>query len=219
MEPGHHFDMAIKGLHQTILKMGSLVEDAVRKSVIAFGTDNCTLADQVISDDAVIDALQIDLENSAMRIIASEQPVARGLRELVTVTRIAANLERIGDHARHIAKSVHSIPMEVREIALPSVKLMSDVGIGMMHDSLSAFVEQNVEAARQVAERDDAIDAERRVLYGRLITMMKENPEWIDHGVSLMFLNRFLERLGDHVTDVCQWVVFTESGEYVELNK
>lgn len=219
MEPGHHFDMEIKGLHQMTLRMGSLVEDAVRKSVIAFGTDNTVLADQVIADDAVIDALQIDLENSAMRIMASEQPVARGLRGLVTVTRIAANLERIGDHARYIAKAVQKIPMEVREIALPSVKLMSDIGISMIHDSLSAYVEQNVEAARQVAARDDAIDAERRVLYGRLITMMKENPEWIDHGVSLMFLNGFLERLGDHVTDVCQWVVFAESGEYVELNK
>ena len=219
MEPGHHFDMEIKGLHQMILRMGSLVEDAVRKSVVAFGTDDSALADQVITDDKVIDALQIDLENSAMRLIASEQPVARGLRDLVTITRIAANLERIGDHARHIAKTVHKIPREVREVALPSVRLMSDIGISMLHDSLSAFVGHDVGAAREVAGRDDEIDAERKVLYARLIALMKENPDWIDHGVSLMFLNRFLERLGDHVTDVCQWVVFTESGEYVELNK
>lgn len=219
MEPRHHFDVELKDLYQMILKLGSLVEDALRKSVKALRTNDADLAATVISEDEAIDALQIEIENSATHIIATEQPVARDLRELITTTKIAANLERIGDHARHIAKVANKISMDILESALPSVRLMSDIGISMVHESLTAFVEQNADAAREIADRDDAIDAEHKVLYAKLIAVMRENPDWIDHGVSLLFLNRFLERLGDHVTDVCQWVIFAKSGEYVELNK
>jgi phosphate transport system protein len=89
----------------------------------------------------------------------------------------------------------------------------------MVHDSLTAFVEQDAEKAHRVAERDDEVDAAHKKLYQSLVDVMRERPEWIEHGVKLMFLNRYLERLGDHVTNMCEWVVFAKTGEHVELNK
>ena len=89
----------------------------------------------------------------------------------------------------------------------------------MVHESLTAFVEQDEQKARTVAKQDDQMDAEHRAFYQRVVDMMREHSEWIDHGVDLLFLNRFLERLGDHVTNMCEWVIFGKSGEHVELNK
>lgn len=219
MEPRHHFNEELNDLYQLILKMGAQVEDALSKSITALSTRDLELAKSVIENDAVIDGLQVTIEDQATQIIALEQPVATDLRELVTTTKIASDLERIGDHARHISKAATSLPQEVVDIAIESIRSMAKVGIGMVHDALSAFVEQDAHKAREIADRDDQIDAIHRRLYAILVDAMREHPEWIQYGVNLLFLNRFLERLGDHVTNMCEWVVFAKTGEHVELNK
>jgi phosphate transport system protein len=219
MEPRTHLNEELGRLHERILKMGALVEEALRKAVRALATDDEALAQEVIRGDEEVDNLHHDLEDFATRIIALEQPVATDLRELITSTKLAGGLERIGDHARHIAKITNTLPQPVLSATLPSIERMSEIGIGMVHDSLTAFVDEDVNRAREVAERDDEIDAEHRQLYQNVVAMMKEHPEWITHGVDLMFLNRYLERLGDHVTNMCEWVVFAKTGLHLELNK
>lgn len=214
-----HLNEELTELHERMLKMGALVEEALRKAVTALATDDGALAQEVIRGDDEIDRLHNELEDYATRVIALEQPVASDLRELITATKLAGELERIGDHARHIARIVNTLPQPVLASALPSIERMARIGIGMVHDSLTAFVDENIEVAQEVANRDDQIDAEHRVLYQKLVDMMKDHPEWIVHGVDLMFLNRFLERLGDHVTNMCEWVVFAKTGVHQELNK
>ena len=215
----HHYQTDLNALYQLILKLGSMVEAALNKAITALSIHDTDLAATVIAGDGEIDALAIAIEDEATRIIAMEQPVATDLRELITTTKLAGGLERIGDHARHVAKRVSVIPHEVIAPALPGIRTMAEIGIGMMRDSLTAFVDQDADLARDVAERDDRIDAVHRTLYQEMIELMKRNPASIGHGVNVMFLNRFLERLGDHVTNMCEWVVFAKTGDHVELNK
>ncbi|MFW5742510.1 MAG: phosphate signaling complex protein PhoU [Spirochaetota bacterium] len=219
METRLQLDKQLSDLYQDILKMGALVEEALNKSIEALRKDDSELADSVVSGDDAIDRLHMDIEDRSTQIIALEQPVATDLRELITATKIGADLERIGDHARHIARVVRTLPAELLAVALPIIEEMAKVGISMVHDSLTAFVDQDPDRARTVATRDDEIDAAHERLYRSLVDVMRDRPEWIEHGVKLMLLNRYLERLGDHVTNICEWVIFAKSGEHVELNK
>ena len=219
METRLQLDQQLGELYQQILRMGAMVEEALQKAVEALQTDNQELAELVSAEDAKIDLLHIAIEDMSTQIIALEQPVATDLRELITATKLASDLERIGDHARHIARRVNKLPKEMLEKAVPSIDEMAKVGISMLHDSLSAYVDQDEAKAREVAKKDDAIDSAHRKLYKSLVAMMQAHPEWIEQGVELMFLNRYMERLGDHVTNMCEWVIFARSGEHVELNK
>lgn len=219
MEPRTRLNEELKDLKERILKMGALVEKALRKAVKALSTDDRTLAEEVIAGDQEVDRAHHDIEDFATRVIALEQPVATDLRELISATKLASGLERIGDHARHIARLSGRMPQPVLAAALPSIQSMAETGIRMVHDALLAFVDEDVGSAQRVADRDDEIDAEHKRLYQILVDMMTEHPEWIDHGVDLMFLNRFLERLGDHVTNMCEWVIFARTGIHEELNK
>ena len=212
-------DRQLGELYQLILKMGAHVEEALGKSIEALKNRDLELASSVIAGDDAIDELHMQVEDRATQIIALEQPVATDLRELITATKIGADLERIGDHARHIARVVETLPPDLVALTLPNIETMARIGISMMHDGLTAFVDQDAELAREVAGRDDQIDDAHKRLYQNLVDIMRDRPEWIEHGVKLMFLNRYLERLGDHVTNICEWVVFAKTGEHLELNK
>lgn len=205
-------------LYNQIMKLGALVEEALGKSIEALKTEDRELANSVIAGDAAIDELHLGIEDLSTQIIALEQPVATDLRELITATKIAADLERIGDHARHIAKTCNALPADLLARAIEPIEKMARIGISMVHDSLTAFVDQDANQARKVAERDDEIDTAHKELYRDLIETMRGRPEWIEYGVTTMFLNRYLERLGDHVTNICEWVIFAKTGDHVELN-
>jgi phosphate transport system protein len=219
METRLQLDQQLNELYQQILKMGSLVEEGLRKSIEALRTNNEELARIVMDEDQKIDDLHVNIEDMSTQIIAMEQPVATDLRELITANKIVGDLERIGDHARHIARRVNKLPQDLLSRALPSIENMARTGIGMVHDAITAYVEQDEARAREVAQLDDEIDSAHRALYKNLVTIMQERPEWVEYGVELMFLNRYMERLGDHVTNICEWVVFAKSGQHVELNK
>jgi len=219
METRLQLDKQLGDLYQLILKMGALVEEALNKSIEALKNDDEELARSVIDGDDLIDAIHMQVEDQSTQIIAMEQPVATDLRELITATKIGADLERIGDHARHIARVVKTLPRDLVAASLPNIEKMAGIGISMVHDALTAYVDQDAEKARSVALRDDEIDDAHKRLYQDLVEIMRNQPEWIEYGVRLMFLNRYLERLGDHVTNICEWVIFAKTGDHVELNK
>ncbi len=219
METRLQLDKQLGELYQLILKMGALVEEALNKSIEALKNDDEALATSVIDGDDLIDEIHMQVEDQSTQIIAMEQPVATDLRELITATKIGADLERIGDHARHIARVVKTLPADLLAASLPNIEKMAGIGISMVHDALTAYVDQDAEKARSVALRDDEIDDAHKRLYQDLVRIMRNQPEWIEYGVRLMFLNRYLERLGDHVTNICEWVIFAKTGDHVELNK
>jgi phosphate transport system protein len=206
-------------MYQNVLRMGTLVEEALRKALTAVTNDDRTLAEAVKANDNAIDALQFEIDRRCTELIATEQPVATDLREILVAMKIASDLERIGDHARHLVRVIDELTDETFRETLPRFREMTEMGILMVHDSITAYVNHDPESAKKVARRDDEIDRMHKELYQELIAIVKQNPEVAEKGTSLIFLNRFLERLGDHVTNMCEWIVYAKSGEHQELNK
>ncbi len=218
MESRLRLDRKIDELYQDILKMGALVEEAIRRAVEALSATDEQLARTVIDGDGLIDALHLRIEDSGTHVVALEQPVASDLRGIITTMRIASELERIGDHARHIARAVGPMPPELLDSAVTRIGAMAHRAAQMVHDALTAYVDGNVDAARAVARRDDEIDAAHGELRRRLIEIMQKRPDLVEPALELAFVSRFIERVGDHVTNICEWIVFARTGEHVELN-
>ncbi len=214
-----HFEQDKKNLYNEILKMGAIVEVSLRKALSALSNRDQALAKEVIEGDARIDELQLQIEDRCAVLIATENPVAGALRKIITSIKIASDLERIGDHARHLARALDSVDRGLLDAMLPRIRDMAERGIGMVHDALTAFVDDDTDTAVSVAERDEKIDELHRSLYQEIIARMQEKPHLIASGTNLIFVNRFLERLGDHVTNICEWVVYANKGTHVELNR
>ncbi|AHC14334.1 phosphate signaling complex protein PhoU [Salinispira pacifica] len=208
----------LTAVYQQVLKMGTLVEESLQKAINALIHRDAELAEQVITNDFQIDTYQSTIEDHCTKIIATEQPVASDLRNLVTVIKIVSDLERIGDHARHLARSLESIDQATMDSLLPDIEKMTKKGIEMVHQSLTAFSRFDSRLARKTAEMDDQLDEQHKLLYNKIISMMKQDPDKVEAGGTLLFLNRFLERLGDHVTNICEWIVYASSGNHSELN-
>lgn len=219
MESRRHFSKELHQMYQDVLQMGTLVEEALRKALSAVTNRDTALAEEVKAGDHKIDALQFSLDKRCTEIIATEQPVATDLREILVAMKISADLERIGDHARHLVRVMDQLTDTVFRKTLPRFSEMAEKGISMVHDSITAYVNHDADLAREVARRDDEIDEMHRALYQELLGMMASNPDRVETGTALVFLNRFLERLGDHVTNMCEWIVYAKTGEHVELNK
>lgn len=209
----------LTGMNRNVLRMGVLVEEALRKSVAVFETEDFILASEVIDDDHKIDHMQALIEDQCARIIASERPTARDLRRILTAIKIAAELERMGDHARHLSKRARAVTDSAFTDVLPMIQDMAELGISMVHDGLTAFIDDDEAAAVLVAARDDEIDGLHKKVYKKILNIMRDNPELIEKGMELVLVNRFLERLGDHVTNMCESIVFSRRAEHVELNK
>lgn len=205
-------------MQQNILRMGARVDTALRKTLAALELHDYDLAAEVIREDSTIDAFQATIEDQCTRIISTAHPDPADLRQLLVGIKISSSLERIGDHARHLARRARVVTDPLFVEALPLVRRMAQIDTDMLHDSLTAYVQRDAGAARAIAARDDEIDALNNQLYRLLIGIMQEHPETIEKGIELMMVNRFLERLGDHVTNICEWIVFATRNEHVELN-
>ncbi|TVQ23433.1 MAG: phosphate transport system regulatory protein PhoU [Spirochaetaceae bacterium] len=218
MESRLRLDRKIDELYQDVLKMGALVEEAICRAVEALSTADEQLARTVIDGDGAIDALHLRIEDLGTHVVALEQPVASDLRGIITTMRIASDLERIGDHARHIARAVRPMPAQLLDAAIVQIDAMARHGAAMVHDALTAYVDGDVDAARAIALRDDQIDSIHRDLSHRLVAIMQKHPDLVEPALELAFVSRFIERVGDHVTNICEWIVFARTGEHVELN-
>lgn len=219
MQARQHFQERLHEMYQDVLRMGTLVEEALQKALTAVSNDDRTLAESVKKNDDAIDTLQFEIDKRCTEMIATEQPVATDLREILVAMKIASDLERIGDHARHLVRVIDQLTDVAFRDTLPRFREMTEMGIGMVHDSITAYVNHDADEAKKVARRDDKIDELHRALYKELIGIIQQNPDRAEEGTSLVFLNRFLERLGDHVTNMCEWIVYAKTGEHEELNK
>ncbi|HUX12773.1 MAG TPA: phosphate signaling complex protein PhoU [Spirochaetia bacterium] len=218
MELRQHFSANMSQLYQNILRMGTMVEEALKKSLVAISNHDMELARQVIDEDIRIDEMQARIEDQCALLIATESPVASDLREIITAVKIVSNIERIGDHARHIARAVDKLKSPALLATVPKFRKLAELGIGMIHDAVTAFVEQDADRAREVADRDDLIDDLHAELYREIVAIMTHDGTLVEEGITMTLLARFMERLGDHVTNICEWIVFAKQGKHIELN-
>jgi phosphate transport system protein len=213
------FNEELGRLHHDILAMGSRVEEDLRKALLALKTGDVALAKEVKASDEVVNALQLKIEDQAAMLIATQQPVARDLRELVTIFKVTDNLERIGDHAVHLAKAARRLTEDPYPRSLERLERMAAVDVSMVHDVVVAYLDKNEALARQAAARDDEVDAEHKAFIQEVLAYLAENPGKAAQATKLIATSSFLERLGDHATNLCEAVVFMVSGAHTELNE
>lgn len=205
-------------LRDDILKMGALVGNTIGDSVLSLKNRDVELAQKVIDKDKEIDALDHSIEENCMRLLALQQPMARDLRLIISVLKMSIDLERIGDLCLEIAvitKMTADVPPVKPLVDLPR---MSEVSQDMLKNCMNAFENKDVELAKRSAKRDDENDALFDQIRRELITIMIEDPKKITGAQHLTFVARYLERIGDHITNLCESVVFMVTGERVELN-
>lgn len=210
---------SLNEIHQDVLKMGTLVEEAIRKSMQALKEKNVELAQRVIDEDAVINEMELAIQDRCIVLIGTEQPVAGDLRGLITIIKIVTQLERMGDHAIHIAKNALRLADEQYMKKLIDMPRMAEVAIRMIHEALTAFMDNDQEKALEVAAMDDEIDELHNQVMRECLTYMMQDPKNIPQATSFLFISRFLERLGDHVTNISEWICYNITGKHRELNQ
>jgi phosphate transport system protein len=218
MQTRVHFLEELSRLNHDVLAMGTRVEESLRKAMEALKSQNVELAREVKASDEVVNALQLKIEDQAAVLIATQQPVARDLRELVTVFKVTDNLERAGDHAVHLAKAAIKLAGEPPFRQIDRLCRMAEIDCGMVRGAVNAYLNQDAEEARRVAAEDDAVDAEHKKIFNEVIELMRERPDQAERASRLLTTSGFLERLGYHMTNICEAVVFMAEGRHVELN-
>ncbi|MDR1837809.1 MAG: phosphate signaling complex protein PhoU [Treponema sp.] len=221
MNTRNFFSEELSRLRHDILAMATRVEENLGKALTAMKTYNAELAQEVRVDDALVDALQIKIEDDAAIIIATQQPVARDLRELVTIFKLTSNIERIGDHAVHLARAARKLakggdsPFRAQE----HLEKMAATGQEMIRTAVTAFMTQDAKAAREAAAMDSKIDAEHKALTEDILKLMKKNPDIVKGALQILHTSNQLERLGDHITNICEAVIYMIEGKHEELNE
>lgn len=205
-------------IYRSILKMGAYVEEALGKALHALMKRNLPLAQDVVRDDHMIDRYRDQIEDLCAKRLANKGQDPESIREVIAIIKVASDLERIGDYARHLAKAISSVRESLLERVLPLLREMTETGIRMVNQALAALSELDSAKASAAAEEDHKMDSLYKDLKALLIKIMKEDPEFIEEAAKLLMLNRFLERLGDHVTNICEWVVYANHGSRVQLN-
>ena len=208
-------------LRHDILAMASRAEENLGKALAALRENNAELAKDVRAADAVIDALQLKIEDEAAILIATQQPVARDLRELVTVFKLTSGIERIGDHAVHLAKAVIKLSKKGDSPVRPQeerLEYMAQTGIEMLRASISAYLAQDAQAAREAAALDAKIDSEHDVITEEILKLMKKQPDLVKAAFQVLHTSSQLERLGDHITNICEAIIYMIEGRHEELN-
>ena len=206
------FDLDIGELRGLIGQMGGVAEQAIADAIAALQHGDLDLAQRVREGDKALDALELEVERNAVRIIALRAPLANDLREVVAALKIAGVVERIGDYAKNIAKRVPMIESGSRIEPLSTLAAMARMASGMVHDVLNAFAARDADAAREVCARDDALDDFYDSIFRTLVTYMVENPRTISQVAHLLFVAKNLERIGDHATNVAEMVYFAATG-------
>ncbi|MFZ7094119.1 phosphate signaling complex protein PhoU [Primorskyibacter sp. 2E233] len=211
------FDRDLEGIQAKILKMGGLVEVAIRDSAISLESRDEELAEQVRKGDKVIDALEESLNDEAARVIALRAPTAIDLRVILSVMRMSANLERIGDLAKNMAKRT-GVLVQMPSIngSATSLRRMAREVELMLKDALDAYIQRDEALALDVIDRDREIDQMYNTMFREFLTFMLEDPRNITACMHLHFIAKNVERMGDHVTSIAEQVVFLTSGKKPE---
>ncbi|MCX5646488.1 MAG: phosphate signaling complex protein PhoU [Phycisphaerae bacterium] len=216
--PREGFHNRIKELERDVLQMGEMVIDAINQSVAALKNLNANQAKQVIANDAQVDRKRWELEDRCVDLIATQQPVASDLREIIATLSIVRDLERIGDYAEGIGKIVLLHGDEPLVRALTYLPVMADKAIRMLRGSLDAFVKRDARTARAICDEDDAVDKLYDQAYHDLLGYMIKDPSVITRATYLIWAAHNVERIADRATNICESVVYLVTGTPMELN-
>ena len=210
------FDLELSGISTRVLEMGGLVESQVAQAVYALANFNDEVATQVLKEEMRVNAMEVEIDRDLSSIIARRQPTARDLRLLIAVSKTIANLERIGDEAARIARTVQRLlnsGMSSRlRLPVADLQFESELATKQLRKALDAFARLDVEAAVDVLRHDDQIDQEFDGLMRKLITYMMEDPRTISSAIDLVFVAKAIERVGDHAKNLAEAIIYVVKG-------
>lgn len=213
-----HFSQNILNVKHKVLRMGSMVENVINLSVIALKNQDLELAKKVYDEDDKIDAIELEIEQECMTLLALQSPLARDLRTIATALKIITDLERMGDHAVNIAKITLEIGKDKLIKPLVDIPKMAVMCQEMVRLSLDAFVKEDVELAEKVARMDQAVDDIYEVILNDVLAIIANDRESTHQATRLIFVARFLERVADHSTNICERLIYMVTGELKEIN-
>lgn len=217
MEIRTTYHKKLRLIQDDILAVGSMVEKAVTNSVEALKSRDLEMARQIIADDREINRKRFEIEEKSIELIATQQPMASDLRNIICILNIVTELERIGDYAEGIAKIVIMIGDEPLLKPLIDIPRMAEKAVDMLHRSLDALINQNADAAKQIATEDDEVDNLYNQVFRELLTFMMEDPRTITGATRLIWVAHNLERSADRVTNICERVVYLVTGKMEEI--
>ena len=210
------FDSELSGISTRVLEMGGLVESQVAQAIYALTNFSEATATQVLAREESVNAAEVEIDRDLSRIVARRQPTARDLRLLIAISKSIANLERVGDEAARIARTVQrliSAGMSSRlRLPVEDLKFESELAIALLRKALDAFARLDVDKALEVLKQDDQIDQEFEGLMRKLITFMMEDPRTISSSIDLVFVAKAIERVGDHAKNLAEQIIYIVKG-------
>jgi phosphate transport system protein len=212
------FDQELDRLQEEVLALGSMVEEALVRSVATLKQRDFAGSRRLIAGDRAINERRYAIEEATTTLIATQQPMAGDMRLLAAILEIVTELERMGDYAKGIARINLMIGEQPLIKPLIDLPVMAQKARGMLHAALVAFIERDVEAARTIPSQDEEVDGLYNQVYRELISHILENPKIIEQANQLMWAAHNLERTADRVINLCERVVFAVTGEMEELN-
>ena len=212
------YDRELRAVRDEIFRMGSLVEEAIRAAIGALRAHDIEAATRVIEGDAEINAAQQRIMTAITRVIATQQPVARDLRYLLSLNEVTYELERIGDHASSVAKQVQHLAPEAPLAQYVYLPQMGDLGANLLHGIMRALIDLDEVRAREVAAGDDEIDHLYHQAFEKLVELLRVDPANVERGMRILIASHYLERIGDRVTNIAEDVVFLSSARVEDLN-
>jgi phosphate transport system protein len=209
------FQDELKALKVKILKMGSLVEEAIGKAIQALVERDSVLAHKVIENDTRINTFDVEVDEECIRLIALRQPTAGDLRFITTAMKITTDLERMGDYAVDICERALELNEEPQLKPYIDLPRMAEIAQGMVRDALQAFLEHNTPLAYEVVKRDDAVDDLTVQIFNELLFFMIRDNTTITRAIKVSYISKYLERIADHATNIAEMVVYMDEGKMI----
>lgn len=210
-----HFHEELEGVKHTLLAMGGLVEDQIRRAMKALLERDDALAQEVIDRDRQVNTYDVEIDEQCVSLLALHQPAAGDLRFITTAMKIVTDLERIGDQAVNIAQRAIELHQEPQLKPYVDLPRMAEMAQRMVKESLDAFVARDTALARAVCAEDEAVDALKEQIFRELLTFMMEDPRTIPRAIRVILISRFLERVADHATNIAEMVVYLVEGKMI----
>jgi phosphate transport system protein len=210
-----HFDEELTRLKHKIIAMGALVESQIQGALRALTERDSALARQIISNDPRVNAMDVEVDEECLRLLALHQPAASDLRFVTTAMKISTELERMSDLAENICERAIELNEEPQLKPYIDIPRMAHWSMQMVKESLDAFVNRDAVLARKVCADDDFIDKLTEQLFRELLSFMIENPQTISRAIRLTFISKYLERIADHATNIAELVVYMVEGKII----
>ena len=214
----NRFDRQLSTLNDELIEMGSMIEKSIETAIKALVNQDVDLARHAIEADEEIDRQERIIEDLCLKLLLQQQPVAKDLRLISSALKMITDMERIGDHASDISEITIALADQPYIKKLEHIQQMAKETMIMLVGSIEAFVDKDMEKANEVIKRDDVVDDLFDKVKKELIQMIHENADKGEQAADLLMVAKYMERIGDHATNISEWVIFSITGEHKSMN-